>query len=752
MKLGTIASDIGPVLALLVAALIVSVAMGLQWYVSGSESATEVAYRYTLAIKDKELQLIKSGFEKTAAFYSLMSTAKELGLHGGLSEKALAENDTPWYIKGVNPPLRFEERGFTPLTSDRVPYWIIPSADACGATKERIPYLRVTDLGRNIGLFPKGGGLAESVMDILPSNGKYDQYFNEVNNGNYSLYVSLQVFFMKPGKVMVECGDGCGEIKNLDGTAPAANITSDGIYEYKITRVNLPVFVLNLNLSAIEDSANGDGTNVARLKQVVVSIYNATLDAGGNKLRMAGAQNKLFTGNLNKFQASMQTALDAAGAGKGSKTTIGPLEGAFYRGYDNTVAGIIWSPDGIVTETQDYLGNDKLLTLRSSGVTEEEAKIRYWQMYDKAEEFANASKTLLKNHLLARLDTMTDKTALETAEICDHSLQPPDCQICPSDDLTARYTQADVFSKVKAELDSMAQTYTNADPTFTWTIELPSFVGCADITNKNISACSAVENCTGANFEHYEYKIGRIFNTGQCSGYTYDGPVGDDRSPYKTKCSMIYAHRYVLKNLKILVTIKDEKNKFFDASKNDWDTLKFRFFVFVPLVDDNSCGPASSKHDCDTFTLSDLPSGDVASSTYSSGLTERGQVEFLSSRHFTYHNATWNSSYTHGGVNNVPGYGTDDYSIVRYAYYNTYASEYYYFDGFDYYCEMADYRVSGEFCPSETYTMAAPPTAVQCCDLKFPGSTRAVYNTDVIEPECRVYGDVYLGMNYYRCY
>ncbi len=57
---------------------------------------------------------------------------------------------------------------------------------------------------------------------------------------------------------------------------------------------------------------------------------------------------------------------------------------------------------------------------------------------------------------------------------------------------------------------------------------------------------------------------------------------------YWHKCTMKYYHRYIFKDLKILVEIIDSKYKLFDVSQNKWTPVVLRFIVNVN-VDDNKC-------------------------------------------------------------------------------------------------------------------------------------------------------------------
>ena len=57
---------------------------------------------------------------------------------------------------------------------------------------------------------------------------------------------------------------------------------------------------------------------------------------------------------------------------------------------------------------------------------------------------------------------------------------------------------------------------------------------------------------------------------------------------YNHYCVVKYSHRYILKNLKILVTISDNHYQIFSPEKNKWVPLTLRFIVDIN-VDDNRC-------------------------------------------------------------------------------------------------------------------------------------------------------------------
>ncbi len=63
---------------------------------------------------------------------------------------------------------------------------------------------------------------------------------------------------------------------------------------------------------------------------------------------------------------------------------------------------------------------------------------------------------------------------------------------------------------------------------------------------------------------------------------------------YVHYCVVKYSHRYILKNLKILVNITDKKYKIFNPEKNKWTPLSLRFIININ-VDDNKCSNGKLK-------------------------------------------------------------------------------------------------------------------------------------------------------------
>ncbi len=235
---------------LLICTLVIVLVGGIAWRSLAAQNASETMYHYTLAIKDKEVQLLKDGFEKSAAFFSLMSTARELALHGGISEDAMSVGVTP-YVAGVKPRLRFVE-----VEGERIAHWVVPSGDTCGLTEERVPYFAMSnpkDFLSYLGEPYAPEGPSASNIFVLIGNNKHDNYIADINASKYSIIVLLRIHFLKPGSVTVECETECTTIEPIGGTPN--KLTIDGLYAYKISSIPLGATFATMKLKF---TATGD--------------------------------------------------------------------------------------------------------------------------------------------------------------------------------------------------------------------------------------------------------------------------------------------------------------------------------------------------------------------------------------------------------------------------------------------------------------------------------------------------------------
>ncbi len=106
------------------------------------------------------------------------------------------------------------------------------------------------------------------------------------------------------------------------------------------------------------------------------------------------------------------------------------------------------------------------------------------------------------------------------------------------------------------------------------------------ITNTVTGGCGLEFEGLNKNLIHVErQKLIQVVG-GDCGLYCCDG-CRIARS-YWHKCIMEYYHRYIFKDLKILVEIIDNDYKVFDVEKNRWEPVVLRFIVNIN-VDDNRC-------------------------------------------------------------------------------------------------------------------------------------------------------------------
>lgn len=137
------------------------------------------------AISDANLALqgIKHSFEKTASFFGLMNTAKELGEHGGLSESKVGEAST------FDPVMR---------VSNNIPYFA-PIED--GSIKKRMPFVYSEDMNLMI------TGQEEAFPIIFastPGEKLYGENLADVAAGKYAFNAVVQIFMRNTGIVTVE--------------------------------------------------------------------------------------------------------------------------------------------------------------------------------------------------------------------------------------------------------------------------------------------------------------------------------------------------------------------------------------------------------------------------------------------------------------------------------------------------------------------------------------------------------------------
>ncbi|RLG15315.1 MAG: hypothetical protein DRN71_01615 [Candidatus Nanohalarchaeota archaeon] len=575
---------------------------------SAQESFNLYDKYFTLAM-DKNIQSIKQGFMKTAAFFSLNTVSKELTEHGGHTEAMLVDSDdnkVADLTESTDPEIRIKQDLYS---TENIPFWTIPDvAPNCGTTLKRVPYLKDIDI-----YLPAGN----KHIVLMHNDADHMQYINEVNAGKYPLYVSIQLFMLKPGTVEITCEPvrGCLSM-NTVGSTPDI-IEKDGIYTYKITGIDATKTTTSLHITAKNET--GEIDKVARVKQVIVSIYNPGILG-------STTPNELYTEKLENYYNSMNTILDKRNEKGDIQMSIAPLKGTITRGYESYVEGTVWpdeNQDGITAYMDDLFFEDrKLAELRDSGLVTEETKIRYYKLYTQAEKFTNNAQQLFQSRLwdmLHNLDlhgySIRSRTACGVPlTSCGIVLPCSGDRYCKEDQV-ASYTKDNIHAAIAgtlAQIESECNTETSVDG-ITWHIEYPIefFADFPRVTNRDKDACDAPEHFKTDNIEYVEY-IKKTFKFVGVSTWCDCHQIcrrhgncchGCTRYCYRNKCEMIYDRRYILKNLKIYVTITDNNYKIYDANSNTWEKLVFKYYIAIPIVDMNcGGGDATSGHDCKDHT------------------------------------------------------------------------------------------------------------------------------------------------------
>ncbi|MFH1432633.1 MAG: Ig-like domain-containing protein, partial [archaeon] len=552
---------------------------------------------------DKEVQAMKQGFLKTAAFFSLNSASKELATYGGHAEASLIDVDNDDVADSTVSEEPKILLGNEFLFLSRIPFWTVPN---CENTLKRVPYLKDTDVNTMLG---------DRFIMLFLNNEAHRQYIDEINADKYPLYITIQILMLKKGQVTVSClgSEGCLSLAPVGTTPPT--ITKDGIYTYKLTRIKADEFATSIHITAKNETGDIDG--VAMVKQITASIYNPAVIT---------TPNALLRQYLNEYHASMATVLADRNADADIRIDIAPLNCSMTRGNNDNTQAIVWPDEaqGAITATvKDIMDPTKnLAEIRDSGLITEEVKIRYYKLYSYAERFTDTSQTLLQSRLWDMLYNL-DMNAHSgpSGENCGY----PTCTDpawCP-DDQVKSYTSAEIYTSIIAALNQLASDYDDLTATegVTWQIQyLLSYYTIHDTTNVNKGACDTAEHIESEKFEYIEYIKATYADVGDCTCEPDSGGCGHTNYADVNRCTMDYDRRYILKNLKFLVTITDDRNKIYNPEANNWQKLKFRFYVTVPIVDMNCCGPPGATHFCDTHGSScNNPYGTIPPSLALSG-------------------------------------------------------------------------------------------------------------------------------------
>lgn len=517
-----------------------------------------------------ELDTVLDTYIRPSLEWSLAKTAIDLGRHGGVTTGTLKDGgvkdaDSDYFIDDVS-CLKYNMSGGEPVI-----FWTIEEGRTVG---NAIPFIFYEDIGWSVDKAP----WFKTIVDA-------SKYGERIGFASMPLHILVQVFMLKDSEVELSaCQASCTTLGTVTGT---------GVYEYELDTSGMPKADIKLKASASDDSA-------AIVRQALVSIY-------GNST--ASCANRLLTQSLEAYRTGLgspaagnaRSVLAAADtievlvpqfnasflpAGSGAHGTLDPAEGF--------VKGLAWHEGVKATLYSDSSRTEKLASVKSYDVLDEDAELRYFGMYYSATVFVNGINWL-NSKLWNRLNT--DFQDHSTGSVVIHCTSPG-CgaayDSCPAD-TTPEYTRAYFLQKINAELDSL-ETELNtiySGTGMTWSLEAPSGMFDGEAPNAKKTACDAAEhNSSYQNVEYYEYQRGRYYNSG-CYTTCSDG----DCSCEDNTCTMHYDRRYVLKNLTILVMITDPAYRVYNPDTKSWEDLSLKLFIQT-YVDDNCC----DGHYCSTMS------------------------------------------------------------------------------------------------------------------------------------------------------
>ncbi|MFH1472519.1 MAG: hypothetical protein ABIF85_06485 [Nanoarchaeota archaeon] len=526
--------------------LVIALGSALLYDLFRFSAAQGTSSRSADAISDANLALhgIKQSFEKTALFFGLMNTAKELGVHGGVSAAVItaATDGDP----GNDPVPKMD-------ITDGVLNFAVSRCKTVGTSestiRKRMPYLSYIDANFKLG--------TDAKTYTVVSAAEYVETMKDVVRGDYQLNIMFNVIMLKEESVDVQICQNA----NCNGVT---TITTSGT-----TILPIGNSIVQNSVEDITLIFTGSAADVAHIRVMAVSIYDKDVVNNLNAALNASIESYRQKLKLQRFEIEPLNAFFVP-AGKGVYETLNNGEG-FLR-------GSAYGPDKISSLSADA-------NLKNWNLVEEDAQIRYWRMYGVAKFFVDNYEAWVKPRWYNQLNTLVDHQIPSNTLGCN-SGRLSYANGCPSDP-TPQYTAVDFRIVLNSGLDIIAGDISNQFDNVGADIKLklsiaPDFQICP--INSQPSA-DENEWCSGQNLEYYRYKSGLAVNTGKCSS-TSGCTGGCDTS---NTCYMHYDSRYVLKNVPINVTIIDEKYNVFDSVEKKWVPYQFTFFVEIDIVDDNAC-------------------------------------------------------------------------------------------------------------------------------------------------------------------
>lgn len=528
-------------------------------YDRAHENALENQYQLSQA--ESAIRAMQQSFQKSALFFGIMNVSKELGSHGGVTSKAVSA------AKNTLPKMNI---------TGGIPYWAVSrckeETSAESEIRKRVPFIYYSGANKII-------GKKEQEFLIVPES-RYGQNIDDVSRKGYAFNLAVAAFFMKPANLKLSVcqsegagGSGAGISKDA-GCSEVSTIASDGLYIYSLDSSKITDASKDVRLKMASDADNS-----VSVRLIAVSIYDKEI---------ALSPSQRLAENLEQYRKKVETYSDESING-----TVEKMDGYFLPSSDNIYASGI-ADSKLLTAKK---GNS--LDAVGSGVAEEGVKIRYWKLYGMAQYFVDNLDGLVKKRINDGMNADFEDYSAPSKETDGAG---PSCSVC-ADDEAPEYKRDDFYNSLAKSLKSVESDLNMlyAKEGIVWNITAPSelFSGCGANAHKSYCDAAAIDGCDNQadNIEHYEYKKSKYYLTQSRRGWW--GGVWHQTN----RCDAYYAHRYVFKNVKVLVSIKDEAYAFFDEDEKKWAPLEFKFFVELDRIDDNLCGAGIAKSiACDSLS------------------------------------------------------------------------------------------------------------------------------------------------------
>jgi len=536
--------------------------------------AKQKSINYYAQTANENIQLIKQAFEKTALFWGTMKTADELATYGGVTEQNIS-------AAAANPYSFCPTMNTTvdSITGKNVLYWAV-----AGDNKivKRVPFIYYLD--KDI--------IANDITFTLLNNAQHEQYLRDVSAKVYNLSLIMHILFLQQGTVNIT-------FKQDDRYATyfIEDDKKDGIYKINFLNDSFIKSTSNVEVRIIGNDTEGNIDEVAKIKQIAVSIYNSSVVLGPDAL---------LTSHFTDPVANLKTEL-GINADEDIKISIPDFSGSFSRktiSYDSPISALMWASDdkGIVaTMINPFDASINAVELRSRGFVGEDIYVRYWYLYDIGVWFVNNIDELVKARIWRELETLSDYYSHDGRTVCG---KPP----CLVTDTTPQYSKENIYNKIDNALSDLTSDLNgiyNPKGIF-FNIRTPrnlldanQLTGGTGNTNRFISCSSSVESNTNNNIAHTDSYWSTCAQHGLC-GRDHDRGCTHYASWQNKKynqCNYRYAHRYVVKNIPVLVQITDKRYNITDSTGAKQDPT-MNFFVEIDKVDDNCC----NGYNCMTFT------------------------------------------------------------------------------------------------------------------------------------------------------